>query len=377
MTPNLPPTTRRSLALAAALLAGLSLGLGCAPDEDGKTGERGPRGGRDGGGPPAPTVAVAPVVTEAVARTLVAVTTLEPEAQIELLARTDGEALEVEVEVGDPVQNGQVLLRQDGTRAELALRQAQLALVQAQTAAARSQELRERGILSDSDLELARQEVARAELALESAELDVRDTVLLSPRAGVVTERLVAKGAAVRTGDVVLRLADPTPLLARLRIPEAQAEALRPGQLAWIEFEGGERPLPLFNFFPWSAGAPGPLLGVVRRVAPSVDAQSGTVEATVEVVGGARRVRMFRFATVRVVVEVRPQALTIPQSALALRGDSERVLVFVPDQGGQGRVEERVVRVGVRTGQRVEIVSGLEVGERVGGRPQTRPERIP
>ncbi|RMG16098.1 MAG: efflux RND transporter periplasmic adaptor subunit [Planctomycetota bacterium] len=339
-------TRRPSLALiCAALLPGL-LGSGCPGAGQGarRGGHRGP-----GGGSPPVAVAVEPARRETVRETLLAHATLEPESHVSVPVNAAGRVVEVLAEADQQVRAGQVLLRLDRTRAELALRQRRLELEQAKTSLARQEDLARKGLASKEELEQARQALALAQLDLERAQLDLADTELRSPIDGLVTERLVSLGDTLQAGAAAFRVADPNPLLARARVPESQAERLRPGQpaLAFVD------------------GRPQPLQGSVLRVSPLVDQESGTVVATVAF-SGTQGIRLGRFARIEVVVSERKDAVTIPQDALALRGEEDRVLVCEGGaDGAPAVVRQRTVVTGVRRAGRVEVREGLKAGERV------------
>ena len=69
--------------------------------------------------------------------------------------------------------------------------------------------------------------------------------------------------------------------------------------------------------------------------------------------GSAGQLRINRFAALEIVVEERPQAITVPQAALTLRGEEGRLLVC-EGQGQETRVRLREVSLGVRSGGRVD-----------------------
>lgn len=372
------------------LLASLAC-LGCEGEQKGQRRGRAPAA--------APAVAVAATAVEPVEERLLGHAALEAEANVEVSTRVEGRVVELVAEAGDDVAAGAVLAVLDPTRAELAHREAQLALRQAKSALARTDQIFRQGVGSAEELEQAKTALKQAELSLEQATLDLSETKLRSPLGGVVTERLVAKGQTIRPGEVAFRIADRVPLLAKVRIPEAQAERVRVGQQARVTLEGRPQPLP----------------GEVVRVAPLVDLESGTVIVTVSLSEGIEDLRLNRFATVEVVVERRERALTIPLDALAVRGREDRVLVCVsgpppvkpgagmggagkgpgkggPGQGGPGgkggpggpgkggpgkggpgqsapqtshHVVLRRIRTGVRQGGRIEVLEGLQEGEQV------------
>lgn len=337
----------KRLALVVALLA-----LAGCPAGGGK-GKGGWKGKRGGGGPQAPAVAVAEVRAESVEERIVGHAALEAEAEVEVVCRLEGLVDEVVVEVGEEVAQGAVLARLDPTRAKLALQDAELALQLAKTTLGRRERMHGQGLGSLEELEQAQTALKQAQLALEQAKLDRDEVEVRAPRAGVVVERLVAKGSTLRVGDVAFRLADRDPLLAQVRVPEAQAERVRVGQEARVKIDG----------------RPQPLTGEVIRVAPRVDLESGTVVATVAIRSNTQGIRLNRFAAIELVVSARADALTIPLDALAVRGREDQVLIVTGQKKGkrgiQGQAELRAIRVGVRQGGRIEVREGLQAGEQV------------
>lgn len=317
---------------------------GCPDDGPGKGG-KGRYGGR---GPAAVSVAVEAAKLETVRDTLIAHAALEPEALVKVPPRASGEVKSISVEEGAVVTKGQVLLELDSTRVDLQVREAQLALKRAQTSLARTSGLAKKGLATNEELEQAKEAVDQARLAEEAAALDKADMLLRSPISGVVTERFVTTGDTVDAATIAFHVADRDPLLVRAPIPEADAGRVVVGKLAWITAEGQDAPI----------------RGKVIRVAPIVNLESGTVVATVAV-EHAQSVVINSFASVEIVVAERANAITIPQSALALRGEEDRVLVCEPGKDGAGVVRQRAITVGVRNGERVEVTAGLKAGEQV------------
>jgi membrane fusion protein (multidrug efflux system) len=335
----------KRLALLGLTLIALT---GCPSDEKGKHGKHGKRGGGA-----APAVATAPVIAQSVEERIVGHAALEAEAEVEVICRLEGKVREVLVEAGQSVKAGAVLARLDATRAKLLLEVALLGLEQAKNTLGRRQLMHDQGVGSAEELEQARTTLRQAELTLKQARLDEAEIDLRAPRAGVVVERSVAEGSTLRVGDVTFKIADREPLLARVRVPEAQAERVAVGQQARVSVEGRA----------------GFLRGEVIRVAPRVDLESGTVVATVAIRAGTQAIRLNRFATIEIVVAARGNALTIPLDALAVRGREDQVLVVTGAKPGkrgvEGTAELRAVRVGVRQAGRIEIREGLVAGDQV------------
>jgi len=109
------------------------------------------------------------------------------------------------------------------------------------------------------------------------------------------------------------------------------------------------------------AASPGRALkGRVAYVQPTLDAATRTVRARVVVANSDGRLRPGTYATVRFSAPAR-RALTVPASAVVRTGD--RSLVFV-DMGG-GRLMPQDVETGRAAGELVEVLAGLEPGQRV------------
>ncbi|MEO1087083.1 MAG: efflux RND transporter periplasmic adaptor subunit, partial [Acidobacteriota bacterium] len=139
------------------------------------------------------------------------------------------------------------------------------------------------------------------------------------------------------------------PLLAPIQVPERHLQRLRPGQDARLTVEA-------FGDKPFKAS--------VLRIRPVVDATSGTIEVTLEVQGeGLLRPGMF--SAVELEMERSSDAVIAPKVALTL--DSLMPTVFVAVDGEDGGVvaARRQLELGLRNDRELEVLSGLEVGERV------------
>lgn len=193
-------------------------------------------------------------------------TVLFSERDTEVRARMDGVVRSVLAELGDRVGQGQVLvvLEDDRERAEVeaAAATAERTRVEHERAA----QLKEREILSQSELEDAVHRARVAEAALKAAEVRLEFTRARAPFAGVISGRTVRPGQNVAEGDPLYRVTVLRPLHALVRVPELAARQLEPGhRLRLVGLDGIEAE------------------GVVARIAPAVDSRSGTVEVRVDV----------------------------------------------------------------------------------------------
>jgi len=193
-------------------------------------------------------------------------------------------------------------------------------------------------------LELVGIEKRKAELARDRALLANEKTVIRAPFAGVVTLCNVREGQRVRMGDLLYRVEKPSTLVVYGDLPVRQAARVSAGNPAVIG----------------ANAVPDATTGEVVLVAPTVDSASGTVRIKVRVVP-APGFKPGLFVTLRIVVDTRTDALTVPKRAV-LSDDEDGAYVFVAEEGHARRV---LVRTGYARGGRIEVVTGLTPDARV------------
>ena len=354
VAPRLP---RAGLVLAALLSLAVALG-GCDVVNNvlGRSGGQtagaaggfgaGGFGGGFGGQTAALPVVTADVVRETVSSFLVATTTLSAERSLDVVARAGGEVVEVLVEEGEAVREGQLLAQLDPSDARLALAEAQAHYDNMQREYDRTVELAEHGGVTDQELENQRYQVELRTIALERSRQQLTDTEIRSPITGIVGERSVEQGATISANTRVFHVLDPEPLLAVIHIPDASRQSLRAGQGVQIQAAGGVK-----------------ASGEIDRISPVVDAESGTVKVTVELDGAGPAAGMLvpgSFVTVQVPTETRANALVVPKRAILLERDQS--IVYRVQEGVAVRTP---VAVGLSAQDLVEITSGLSVGDAV------------
>ena len=301
-------------------------------------------GGGFGGQTAALPVVTADVVRETVSNFLVATTTLSAERSLDVLARASGEVVEVLVEEGDAVRGGQLLAQLDPSDARLALAEAQAHYDNIQREYTRTVELAKHGGVTDQELENQRYQIELRTIALERSRQQLANTEVRSPITGIVGERSVTPGATISTNTRLFHVLDPDPLLAVIHIPDAGRQSLRAGLGVQIQAAGGVQ-----------------ASGVIDRISPVVEAESGTVKVTVELDGAGTDAGALvpgSFVTVLVPTETRPNAVVVPKRAILLERDQS--IVYRVQEGVAVRTP---VAVGLSAQDLVEITSGLSVGD--------------
>jgi RND family efflux transporter MFP subunit len=250
-----------------------------------------------------------------------------------VLARADDRIAEVLVQVGDRVQRGQVLLRVANEAVAARTRQARVALTQAERAAERAKALLDAGAISDQAYEqtTTQLELARADLAAASD-----PATITSPLDGTVTEVIARQGMIPRNGDALVRVADLSESVVRLRLSGDEVARVRVGQPARVVGSGAR--------------------GQVRRVALQADPSTRLVEVQVAFPPSARLVTG-TLATIEVETTRRAEALQVPRAAV--RDGAVWVV------SAEGVASRRAVRVGTQSAEIAEVLEGLDEGERV------------
>ena len=287
---------------------------------------------------------------------------VEAERQTVLSAQVAGAVLEIAVKPGDRVQAGQTLLRLDG---QAASQSAQAAAAQVQSAQAalavatrdyeRQQQLAAQDYISKAALERAeaRFKAAQAEANAQIAQAGAARAqagyfTLRAPYAGVVAEVPAVVGDMALPGRPLLTLYDPARLRVTAAVPQAVAGAGLDG-VARIELPG--RP----EQARWVAPA-------YVKVLPTVDPATHTMEVRLGLPPQTANVTPGLFARVWLPGgETVAAPVRVPLAAVVRR--AEMTGLYVLD--AQGRPLLRQVRLGRVWNDQVEILSGLNPGERV------------
>jgi HlyD family secretion protein len=353
-----------------------------------------------------PTVPAVSVTSGPLVRSLIFSARVATASRVELGSTVTGRVREVLVDEGQVFQPGQVLVRLEESELRAALAQAQAneqaavarlaglrssgrqsvtaAVAQAESvwraASAdlqRTQELVARGFLSPARLDDARRAVAvadaqraaaeaqrsanddsgtdvaqaraqsaqaRAAVAAAVARLD--QSVLRAPAEGRVLTRAVEPGQIVQPGRALLTVALAGPLELVGQVDERYLQQLQVGQAAQV----------VADAFPQAA-----FTARVRSIAPVVDAQRGAVEVKFAVVPPVPTVlREDMTLSVQVETGRRERALVLPMEAVSGDSAGEKVGVRI---AVDGRVQERTVRLGLRTLDAGEVLEGLGEGD--------------
>lgn len=263
---------------------------------------------------------------------------------------------EVLVDVGDRVKKGQrlvalstALLAAEVATKQATLKQREAELTNAQAALERGQSLATSNLLSRSDLDRltseqlasqSRLEAARADL--ETSELRLKFTDVVAPDDGVITSRTVTVGQIAQAGNEMLRLLRNARIEWRGEAPETRLKDLAPGQGVSVITADGT-----------------PFHGRIRVVSPTISSNDRTALVYVDLPADDR-LRPGMYARGQIEIGTGPAYMVPLESVVSSDGYS---YVFVLSE--DNTVARRRIETGAVHDGSIEVVSGIEAGERI------------
>ena len=262
--------------------------------------------------------------------------------------------LEVRVDVGSVVKQGEIVVVLDDRdvrtrvqQAEGALRSLEALATQADVELRRAQLLFQKQVGTRQDLDAAdarskstRAQVAQSSDGLAEAQVMLSETSMRAPFDGIVAARLADPGDMAVPGKPIAIIHDPSALRLEANVSEACARSLAVGTPLPVRIAAEE------------------LVARIEEISPASDAQSRTLLVKAALTAGPH-LRPGLFASVRLACGTHT-ALLVPAGAIVRSGQLESVRVRV-----DGEMRLRSVRTGKAYGDQVEVLSGLQAGSTV------------
>jgi RND family efflux transporter MFP subunit len=271
--------------------------------------------------------------------------TFEPEREIKLLAETSGKVVRVGVQDGQAVGAGHVIAQVDDEMLRLQIEALQVNLEGQQKDVARYTNLAKGEAVPAVQQEKAELAVRATQAQLKQLQKQLRNTTIIAPFAGVVTQRMFDLGAVLSPGAPVAQLTDVGSLKLTLNVPETDVNQFAPGQRVEVQTD----------VYPDRAFA-----GTVSMVGVKGDASHNYPVQVRVANGGAATLRAGMYGRVNAATQAREAALAIPRQALI--GSAKNPQVFVLTQG---KASLRPITTGASNNDYVEVLKGLQAGEQV------------
>ena len=329
----------------------------------------------------------------------------KPFQDVDVHAKVAGYVQKIYVDVGDHVKQGQTLAilevpelaaqlsgadaavrraKEDMRREQGDVQRAQSAHTAAHSMYVRLKQASEqqKGLVAQQELDDAQAkdleteaQVSSAQAALSAAGQQVEVSVanqkqynamsnytrIVAPFTGVVTVRYADTGSLVAAGTSsstqatpVVRIAEVSKLRLVLPIPESIAAQIHLGDPVKVRVQALNKDI----------------TGKVSRFTNSLDMQTRTMETEIDFANQSGELMPGMYTETQLVLAQRPSTLSVPLEAVTQSGDRTTVLMVTP----QSTVEQRQVTLGLQGQSRVEVLSGLNEGDRVvvGNRSQFR-----
>ena len=345
---------------------------------------------------PAPAIEVksAPVIERRTNRSVEVVGSLIAEDDVTVSSQASGNLADITVDLGTAVRRGQIIARIDQRELKFKVDQAEGTLHQAEARLGvkrgeridpqkqpdvrmafaalerarydlkASRSLAESGDISKQQLDVYQKTVDQAEAryqaalenvrnleaiveekraALDLAKKQLTDTEIVSPISGVVKEKAASRGEYLQPGKPIVTIVQVDPLRLRADIPEYAAASVRTGQTMTLTVES----------FPGRT-----FTGRVVRIGPSLNEQTRALTVEAEVRNPGNLLRPGMFAKSNLVTANDALALMAPRRAVQVIAGLNKIFVI-----DNGRVSERIVKLGAVDGDLIEIVEGVKSGE--------------
>ena len=323
-----------------------------------------------------PVVAVAPVTTEDVNIYGEYVGRIRAQQFVEIRARVEGYLEQMLFDEGTYVERGQTLFIIDPQlyRAHVASAKARLNKARAQALKAerdlsRIRPLYELNAASQLDLdnaiasyESAAADVVVSEADLTQAELTLGYTTVRSPISGYISQRHVDLGTLVGPGGQSLLATVVKSDSVRIDFSMTALDYLRSkARNVNIGQKDTTRKWDPYVTITLADGSDYPYRGLVDFADPQVDPTTGTFSVRAEMANPDRELLPGQFTRVKMLLDVREDAVVAPIRALEIEKGGAYIFVVRPDSV----VERRFVETGPELGNKIVIERGLERGEQI------------
>ncbi|MBL8148918.1 MAG: efflux RND transporter periplasmic adaptor subunit [Blastocatellia bacterium] len=336
------------------------------------------------------------VIERSLAKTIEITGTLEGQEEVVVSSEIEGRIAEVYFDFGSQIKTGDTLLKLDTREFEMKVaqaeatvasaearlkapngdfvkteehpevRQVKAAMDQAKAEFERAEKLIDKGDISKQtydqikaqydqvqarlDAIVAQIEIYRATLAQSRAQLDIArkqlsDCIVKAPITGFIKERLASKGEYLTKGKNVARIVQIDPLRLRADVPEQYINDLYIGQK--VSFQVDSITGSTFE-------------GKLTRLSPSVDKQSRSLKIEATIYNSKLQLKPGLFARASINLSSNLPALVVPAKAVITASGLSKLYIL-----DNNRVSARVVRLGQKDGELIEIVEGVKAEEQV------------
>ena len=312
---------------------------------------------------PVPAVAVGDAKTETWQARIAAIGTFRAVQGIDVSPQVGGVVRAINVDSGQDVQKGQLLVQIDDSVEQADLKSNLATLKNTELALERQRQLVTGGSTATANVDSALAARDSAAAAVDRTRALIAQKALAAPFAGRLGLRKIDVGQYVQPGTSIVTLQQLDPIDVDFPVPEQEIVRVTVGQPIEINVDAFEGRT---------------FAGKVTSIDARVSIEARTILLRAQVPNPQRELRPGMFANVSVLVGEGREVVTIPRTGVSysLYGDTVYVVKPAPQEAGAAQaasapadpplvVERRVVKTGDVRGDRVAISDGLKAGERI------------
>ncbi len=299
--------------------------------------------------PPPPVIAVAEVKQQSWSSSLSTIGNITAMAGVSVSNEVAGKITALHFESGQSVKAGQLLIDLDTATDEAELKGLQAEQQLAQIRYQRNAQMLDKHFVSRSDYDQSKATLEQTTAAVNAKQTLIAKKHIRAPFAGELAIRQVNLGQYLAPGSAIVDLQALTPIYVDFSIPERQLAQLSNGQKIQLTVQAFAEQL---------------FAGEIIAISPEIDSNSRTLKVRALLPNADKRLRPGMFAQVQIDSGSALSVLTIPDTAISYNpyGNS----VFLLQHAEQGfTVQNRQIQTGQTREGRVEILSGLQAGDRV------------
>ena len=275
-------------------------------------------------------------------------TILEADLESAVTTKASGIVLQINVEVGDKVEAGDVLAVLESDVQQLKYESANANYQKSLNNYERAKSLLKKGLANKESVDNLKFETQSLKTNLSQAKLDLEFTKIKAPISGVITKRNIKKGNLIQLNTQVYEIVDFDSLQAVINVPEDKWNLFKAGLEAHFNFTSF---VDVVN-------------GHVIRVDPIVDSSTGTFKVVININGNqelAKNLRPGLFGKTEIVLDKHEDTLLVSKNAV-IREDET---AYVYEVNKDNTITKRNISIGYEMDDDLEILAGIDVDKRV------------
>ncbi len=301
------------------------------------------------GPPPPATVASARVEAESWQPYLHSVGSLVASQGVDVSNEIDGQVVAIHFQSGQPVKEGEVLVKLDDDVDQAQLKGLIAEQRLADIAFKRSARLVKQHSVSQSDYDQAQANLESARANVQSKREQIKEKAIRAPFSGILGIRQVDLGEYLAKGARIVSLQALDPIFVDFSLPERELPRLRQDQPVELQVQA----------FPDET-----FTGHITAIEPRINTGTRNIRVRATLANPHSKLRPGMFAEVRVVLPKKRDILTLPRTAVTYNPYGDMVYI-IEEKDGKLTVHSRQIQTGTSRDKRVEVVTGLKAGDRV------------